>query len=135
MILRRGGSKLSPRYVGPYPIVERVGPVAYRLALAAPFEGIHDVFHVSRLRKHLPDPESVEQVDDLPILGDLSYEEYPVQIIGHDIRELRRKRIPMVKVLWNRHRASGDATWETEESMRKRYPHLFQGMNLGTKFF
>ena len=100
--------------MGPYPITERIGPVAYRLALAVLFAGVHDFFHVSRLLKHLPDPESVERVDELPVQGDLSYEEYPVQIIDQDIRELRHKKIPMVKVLWNRHQTPGDATWEIE---------------------
>jgi len=94
------GGKLNPRYIGPYEIIERVGEVAYRLDLPPNLTGIHNVFHVSQLRKYHPDESHVITTEELPLEPNLTYMESPIQILDYKIKELRNKRIPMVKVLW-----------------------------------
>ncbi|KAL0544358.1 hypothetical protein IC582_019472 [Cucumis melo] len=116
--------KLSPRYIGPYQITERVGPAAYRLELPIELARIHDVFHVSMLRKYIPDPSHVLQEQPIELKEDLSYVEEPVQILDRKEQVLRNKTIPLIKVLW-RHHGAEEATWELEYQMKKRYPILF----------
>ncbi|XP_037492052.1 uncharacterized protein LOC119369595 [Jatropha curcas] len=100
-ILRFGRKgKLSPRFIGPYEIIERVGPLAYRLALPPDLDRIHNVFHVSMLRRYRSDPSHVIAVESITIDPDLTYEEEPVRILASEVKELRNKRIPLVKVLW-----------------------------------
>ena len=124
-VLRFGKrGKLSPRYIGPYEVIERVGPVAYRLALPLELSQIHDVFHVSMLRRYRSDPSHILQVQPLELKDDLSYEEEPIAIVAREIKVLRTKTIPLVKVLW-KHHGSEEATWEREEDMRNQYPRLF----------
>uniref|UniRef100_A0A2N9III7 Reverse transcriptase n=1 Tax=Fagus sylvatica TaxID=28930 RepID=A0A2N9III7_FAGSY len=108
--------KLSPRYVGPFEILERVGPVAYRLALPPALSKIHDVFHVSALRKYIPHPSHVLKQIPMSIQGNLTYEEIPVEISDRKEQVLRTKTVALVKVLWRNH-AREEATWE---SVRKR---------------
>ncbi|KAL0537311.1 hypothetical protein IC582_026288 [Cucumis melo] len=120
---RRG--KLSPRFVGPFEILERIGPVAYRLALPPSLSTVHDVFHVSMLRKYVPDPSHVVDYEPLEIDENLSYTEQPVQVLAREVKTLRNKEIPLVKVLWRNHRVE-EATWEREDDMRSRYPELFE---------
>ncbi|GMJ08819.1 hypothetical protein HRI_004551100 [Hibiscus trionum] len=99
-VLRFGKKgKLSPRFIGPYRIVKRVGPVAYQLELPPQLNCIHDVFYVSMLRQYHPDPSHVIQVQDVELRPDLSYEEEPIQILDSGERVLRNRRIPMVKVM------------------------------------
>ncbi|KAL0561578.1 hypothetical protein IC582_002012 [Cucumis melo] len=121
---RRG--KLSPRFVGPFEILERIGPVAYRLALPPSLSTVHDVFHVSMLRKYVPDPSHVVDYEPLKIDENLSYTEQPVEVLAREVKMLRNKEIPLVKVLWRNHRME-EATWEREDDMRSRYPELFEG--------
>ncbi|KAL0543903.1 hypothetical protein IC582_019008 [Cucumis melo] len=121
---RRG--KLSPRFVGPFEILERIGPVAYRLALPPSLSTVHDVFHVSMLRKYVPDPSHVVDYEPLEIDENLSYTEQPVEILAREVKTLRNKEIPLVKVLWRNHRIE-EATWEREDDMRSRYSELFEG--------
>ncbi|KAL0549074.1 hypothetical protein IC582_013554 [Cucumis melo] len=120
---RRG--KLSPRFVGPFEILERIGPVAYRLALPPSLSTVHDVFHVSMLRKYVPDPSHVVDYEPLEIDENLSYTEQPVEVLAREVKTLRNKEIPLVKVLWRNHRVE-EATWEREDDMRSRYPELFE---------
>ncbi|KAA0057672.1 pol protein [Cucumis melo var. makuwa] len=120
---RRG--KLSPRFVGPFEILERIGPVAYRLALPPSLSTVHDVFHVSMLRKYVPDPSHVVDYKPLEIDENLSYIEQPVEVLAREVKTLRNKEIPLVKVLWRNHRLE-EATWEREDDMRSRYPELFE---------
>ncbi|KAK6150629.1 hypothetical protein DH2020_015561 [Rehmannia glutinosa] len=117
--------KLSPRYVGPYKILQRIGKLAYRLELPAPYAGMHGVFHVSRLKKYQPDPEHIITQDTPPLMQNLSYIERPIRIIDQQIRQLRKREILMVKVVWQNHNRDEDATWEMEEDMRNQYPELF----------
>ncbi|KAL5752232.1 hypothetical protein ACOSQ2_022739 [Xanthoceras sorbifolium] len=126
--------KLSPIFIGPYEVIERVGPVAYRLALPPELDKIHNVFHVSMLRRYRSDPSHVVSSKIIELRPDLTYEEEPVEILAREVKELRNKRIPLVKVLWRNHKAE-EATWESEEVMRQQYPQLFtQGKISRTKF-
>ncbi|KAA3461732.1 DNA/RNA polymerases superfamily protein [Gossypium australe] len=130
-VLRFGRKgKLSPRFIGPYEIIERVGPIAYQLLLPSGLETIHNVFHVSMLRKYRSDPSHVIAPSEFEIRSDFSYEEEPIHILACKVKELRNKKIPLVKVLWNRHRIE-EATWEPEDSMRQQYPNLFNGKIFG----
>ncbi|WOG99882.1 hypothetical protein DCAR_0519238 [Daucus carota subsp. sativus] len=129
-VMRFGNKgKLSPRYIGPYEIIEKIGPLAYRLALPPELSQIHDVFHVSMLRRYRSDPTHVLKDPGIEINDNLSYIEEPIKIIEHKTKQLRNREIPLVKVLWRNH-AVEEATWETEEHMRSKYPHLFD--NPGT---
>ncbi|KAL0332911.1 UNVERIFIED_CONTAM: Transposon Tf2-12 polyprotein [Sesamum calycinum] len=125
-ILRFGKQgKLSPRYIGPYEIIERIGPLAYRLALPVELSQIHDVFHVSMLRRYRSDPSHVIREPEVEISEQLTYMEEPAEILDRSVRKLRNKEIPMVKVRWTHH-SPREATWEVEEHMREKYPYLFQ---------
>ena len=116
--------KLSPRYIGPYQIIERVGEVAYRLELPSELSKVHNVFHVSMLHHYVSDPSHVIPHQPLEIIPDLTYEEEPVTILDWKDKVLRNKIIRMVKVLWRNHSVK-EATWETEDRMRDMYPRLF----------
>ncbi|XP_048227271.1 junction-mediating and -regulatory protein-like [Ricinus communis] len=95
--------KLAPRYVGPFEIVDRIGEVAYKLDLPPNFSHVHPVFHISMLRKYISDPSHVLQPQYVEVSEDLTYEEQPVMIVDTQVRQLRSKVIPMVKVLWRNH--------------------------------
>ena len=116
--------KLSPRYVGPYQIVKRVGSVAYELELPLEMSMVHPVFHVSMLRKCLGDPSSIVPLDMVNVEENLSYEEVPVEILDRQVKRLRNKEIATVKVLW-RNQLVESARWETEADIMKCYPYLF----------
>ncbi|OMO65975.1 reverse transcriptase [Corchorus capsularis] len=118
------GGKLAPRYIGPFEIVERIGPVAYRLNLPSELGRIHDVFHVSMLRKYVLDPSHVLQALPVELDEKLNSEVQPVGILDRQMTNLRNKQVPIVKVLW-RSQTVEEMTWEPEEAMRKQYPHLF----------
>ena len=96
--------KLSSRYIGPYEIVSKVGPVAYELKLPPEISRIHDTFHVSMLRKYIPDPSHVLREQLVQLKENLTYEKIPVQIVDRKEQVLRSKVIPLVKVLWKNHR-------------------------------
>nr|CAD1834505.1 unnamed protein product [Ananas comosus var. bracteatus] len=90
--------KLSPRYIGPYEVLERIGTVAYRLALPPKLADVHNVFHVSHLRKYIHDPEHALLYEPPELQEDLSYEEFPVMVIAREVRKLRNREIPSVKI-------------------------------------
>nr|GFA90788.1 hypothetical protein [Tanacetum cinerariifolium] len=115
--------KLSPRFIGPFEILDRVGEVSYRLALPPQLSHVHDVFHVSLLREYKYHPLHVITYPLDQIRKDLSYEEEPEAIIDRQDRIMRKKTIPFVKILWRNH-PEREATWETEESIRTSYPHF-----------
>ncbi|EOY14055.1 Retrotransposon protein, putative [Theobroma cacao] len=116
--------KLNPRYIGPFRIIERIGPVAYRLELPPELDRIHNVFHVSMLKKYVPDPSHILEAPLIELHDDLKFEVQPVSILDRKDRVLRNKSISMVKVLWKSARME-EMTWEVEHQMRNQYPHLF----------
>ena len=91
---------------------------------------MHNVFHVSRLKKYNPDPHHVLSTDTMELQDDLIFEEKPVKILDRKVKVLRTKLVPLVKVLWQYHDIQ-EATWETEEKMQAQNPALFSksGMN------
>ena len=95
--------KLSPRFVGPFEVLERVGEVAYRIALPPALSGVHNVFHESMLRKYISDPSHVLSYEPLRIRDDLSYEEVPIEILDRKEQVLRNRTISWVKVFWKNH--------------------------------
>jgi hypothetical protein len=117
--------KLSPRYVGPFKILDRQEEVAYQLELPESLSGVHNVFHVSQLKKCLRVPEEQLPLEELDIKEDLTYTEYPIKILEVAERITRSKIIRMCKVQWNRH-SEDEATWEREEDLKPEHPHLFQ---------
>ncbi|XP_058216731.1 uncharacterized protein LOC131327599 [Rhododendron vialii] len=116
--------KLSPRYIGPFNIIEKIGEVAYRLALLPKLSEVHDVFHVSMLRKYEPDPSHVLKWSELELEADASYGEEPIRILDSLDQVLRGKKISLVRVLWS-NQGKEESTWEREDEVREKYPHLF----------
>ncbi|GJU76370.1 putative reverse transcriptase domain-containing protein [Tanacetum coccineum] len=116
--------KLAPRYVGPFEILERVGPVAYRLRLPEELSGVHDTFHVSNLKKCLADASLHVPLDEIKVDKTLRFVEEPVEIMDREIKSLKRSRISLVKVRWNSKRGP-EFTWEREDYMKSKYPQLF----------
>ena len=104
--------------------MSKVGPVAYKLKLPPELLKIHDTFHVSMLRKYIPDPSHVLREQPVHLKENLTYEETPVQIIDRKEQVLRSKVIPLVKVLWKNHEGEA-ATLEPEAQMLRQYPQLF----------
>ena len=117
--------KLSPRFIGPFEILERVGTVAYWLALPPSMSGVHEVFHVSMLRRYTSDPAHVVDWGKIEVDTDGTFEEGPVRIMDSRDQVLRHKTVRLVKVLWQ-HRGVEEATWEREDTMRATYPFLFK---------
>ncbi|KAD6119084.1 hypothetical protein E3N88_10355 [Mikania micrantha] len=106
-----------PRYVGPFGTIERIGPVAYRLSLPDELSGVHDVFHVSNLKKWLADESLVIPVEEIQLDEHLHFIEEPLEIMDCKVKQLRRSRIPIVKVRWNSKRGP-EFTWECEDHMK-----------------
>ncbi|XP_022041269.1 uncharacterized protein LOC110943848 [Helianthus annuus] len=124
-IVRFGrGGKLSPRYIGPFEVVSRVGPVAYRLKLPQELIGVHDVFHVSNLKKCLPDETLIIPPGEVRADDKLRFIEVPVEVLDRKTQKLRRSKIESVKVRWNSKRGP-EFTWERQDQMQQKYPHLF----------
>jgi hypothetical protein len=116
--------KLAPRYIGPFKVLERKGEVAYRLELPPKLSGVHDVFHVSQLKKCLRVPEEQAPIEGLDVQEDLTYTEHLVKILETSERVTRNKKIKVCRVQWSHH-TEGEATWEREDELRKTYPKLF----------
>ncbi|XP_073119640.1 uncharacterized protein [Henckelia pumila] len=116
--------KFSPIFIGPYEILEKIGNLAYRIALSHALSGIHDVFHVSMLQKYQPDPSHVLHPDEAELDETLSYFEQPMQNLDQKEKQLRNKTIPLVKVEWGHHGVE-ESTWEVESDMRQRFSELF----------
>ena len=118
--------KLNPRYIGPFQILKRVGAVAYQVALPPQLSNLHDVFHVSQLRKYTPDASHVLEPEAVQLKDDLTFSVAPVRIDDASVKRLRGKEVPLVKVAWSRG-GMEEHTWELESEMRKDYPHLIPG--------
>jgi hypothetical protein len=112
--------KLSPRYIGPFKILKRKGEVAYQLELPDSLSDMHDVFHVSQLKKCFRVPEEQLPMEELNVNGDLTYSEYPVKILETSRRITRSKVINMCKVQWS-HQSEDVATWEREDELRAEF--------------
>jgi hypothetical protein len=123
--VRRFGikGKLAPRYVGPYQILAKRGEVAYQLSLPEDLSAVHDVFHVSQLKKCLCVPEEKLPVEGLEVQEDLTYIEKPTQILETADRVTRRNTIRMCKIRWGHH-SEEEATWEREDDLMAKYPEL-----------
>nr|GEZ93241.1 putative reverse transcriptase domain-containing protein [Tanacetum cinerariifolium] len=96
--------KLSPRFIGPFKILERIGPVAYRVELPRELQGIHNTFHVLNLKKYLLDESLSIPLDEVQLDDKLHFIEEPAEIIDREVKRLKQSRIPIVKVCWNSHR-------------------------------
>ncbi|GJS66987.1 reverse transcriptase domain-containing protein [Tanacetum coccineum] len=120
----RKKGKLAPRYVGPFEILERIGPVAYRLRLPEELSGVHDTFHVSNLKKCLADASLHVPLGEIKVDKTLRFVEEPVEIMDREVKSLKRSKIALVKVRWNSKRGP-EFTWECEDYMKSKYPQLF----------
>ena len=120
--------KLSSRFIGPYEILERIGPVANRLALPPELAKLHDVFHVFMLRKYLSDESHILPVQEVQVQQDFSYDEEPKAILASEVKQLRNKQVPLVKVFWQHH-GMEEATWEPKSTMRVQHPQHFSSGN------
>ncbi|GKB19914.1 putative reverse transcriptase domain-containing protein, partial [Tanacetum coccineum] len=116
--------KLAPRFVRPFEITERIGPVAYRLRLPEELNGVHDTFHVSNLKKCLADPTLQIPLDEIRVDTKLNFVEEPMEILEQEFKKLKRSIIAIVKVRWNSKRGP-EFTWEREDQMKLKYLHLF----------
>ncbi|GKF37285.1 putative reverse transcriptase domain-containing protein [Tanacetum coccineum] len=116
--------KLNPKYVGLFKVIERVRTVAYKLELPQQLSRVHNTFHVSNLKKCLSDESLVIPLEELRVNDKLHLVEEPVEVMDWEIRQLKRSRIPIIKVRWSSKRGP-EFTWEREDSFKKKYPHLF----------
>ena len=117
--------KLSPRFIRPFEILERVGIVVYRMALPTSMSGVHEVFHFSMLQRFTPNPAHVVDWREIEVDTDRTFEEGPVCIMDSRDQVLRRKTVRLVRVLWQ-HRGVEESMWEREDTMRATYPFLFR---------
>ncbi|WMV59223.1 hypothetical protein MTR67_052608 [Solanum verrucosum] len=125
-VMRFGNKgKLSPRFIGYFDILSRVGEVAYKLTLPPSLSVVHLMFHVSMLWKYVPDESHVLSLDSVELGLYLSFKEEPITIFDSQVRKLRTKEVASVKVQW-KHRSVSKATWEIKSDMRARYPQPFE---------
>ena len=117
--------KIALWYIGPFKVLERVGTIAYRLVLPPSLSGVHEVFHVSILRKYTLDPAHVVDWGEITVETDVTFEEGPVRILDSRDQVLRHKTVRLGKVLWQ-HRGVEEATWEREDTMRATYHFLIE---------
>ncbi|GJS20541.1 hypothetical protein Tco_0449173 [Tanacetum coccineum] len=120
----RKRGKLNPRYFGPFKILAKVGTVAYRLELPEKLSRDHSTFYVSNLKKCLSDEPLAILLDEIHVEYKLNFIEELIEIMDHEVKCLKKSRIPIVKAHWNSRRGP-EFTWEREDQMQKKYPHLF----------
>ncbi|KAJ0455809.1 putative Chromo-like domain superfamily protein [Helianthus annuus] len=117
--------KLSPRYIRPYEILEKIGNVVYKLKLPETLSSVHDTFHVSNLKRCLSDETIIIPPYGIHVDDKLHFIEEPVEVLVSKIYKTRRSRIRLFKVRWNSKRGL-EFTWEREDKFKKKYPHLFK---------
>ncbi|GJS33756.1 putative reverse transcriptase domain-containing protein, partial [Tanacetum coccineum] len=115
---------VGPRYVGPFKVLKKVGTIAYKLELPQELSRVHNTFHVSNLKKCYSDDPLVIPLEGLQVDDKLHFVEEPMEVMDREVKQLRRSRVPIVKVRWNSRRGP-EFTWEREDQFRKKYPHLF----------
>jgi hypothetical protein len=115
--------KLAPHYIGLYPIIDKDGPTSYQVEISSKLSGVHNVFHVSQLKRCLKSPTDVVIEDTIPLELDLTYKAYPTKILDQQDRVTRNKTTRFYKVQWNDH-SEDEATWEHEEFLRSNYPEF-----------
>jgi hypothetical protein len=113
--------KLAPCYIGPFPILEKCGSVAYKLDLPPSLAGVHDIFHMSQLKKCLKAPVDIVLLEVTPLKADLSYPKHPFKIFDQKDRVTRRKTIKFFKIQWSNH-TEEEATWECEDFLHSCHP-------------
>ncbi|GKD59279.1 putative reverse transcriptase domain-containing protein [Tanacetum coccineum] len=123
--------KLAPRFVGPFEILKRIGPVAYWLRLPEELSSVHDTFHVSNLKKFLAVSNLHVPLDEIKVDKTLHFVEEPLEIMNREVKTLKRSKIPIVKVQWNS-KHGPEFTWECEDHMKAKYPQLFENANVKT---
>nr|GEV15562.1 retrotransposon protein, putative, Ty3-gypsy subclass [Tanacetum cinerariifolium] len=120
--------KLAPRFVSPFEIIEKIGPVAYRLDFPEALDGVYDTFHVSNLKKCLADLTLQVPLDEIQVDAKLNFVEEPVEILEREFKKLKRSRIAIVNVRWNSKRGP-EFTWKREDQMKLKYPQLFSDVS------
>jgi hypothetical protein len=115
--------KLVPRYIRPFPILEKCVTVAYKLNLPPSLAGVHDIFHVSQLKKCLKAPVDVVLPKVTPLEADLSYLEHPIKILDQKDHVTRRKTIKFFKIQWSNN-TEEEATWESEDFLCSRHSDI-----------
>jgi hypothetical protein len=120
---------LVPRYIGLFPILERYGPAAYRLQLPESLSAVHNVFHVSQLKKCLWIPDQTIDVVDVALEPDLTYSEHPIRVLDQKDRITRKRTLKFYKVQWNQH-TEDEATRETQDFLEKSFPRFLASSNL-----
>ncbi|XP_019442294.1 PREDICTED: uncharacterized protein LOC109347010 [Lupinus angustifolius] len=113
--------KLTPRFIGPYQILKRIGHVAYQIALPPLLSNLHNAFHVSQLRKYIRDQSHVLKPDSIQLKENLTFKTLPVRIVDSSTKKLRGKEILLVKIVWSQV-DDKDATWKVESNMMDAYP-------------
>jgi hypothetical protein len=121
--------KLAPRYIGHFPTLERYGPVAYRLQLPETLSTVHNVFHVSQLKKCLRVLDRTIEVMDVALEPDLTYSQHPIRVLDQKDRITRRKALKFYKIHWNQH-TEDEATWETQAFLDKNFPGFLASCKL-----
>jgi hypothetical protein len=126
--------ELASRYIGPYEVIEVCGPVAYRIQLPERFSVVHNMFHVTQLKKGMPVPENkVIPEANAWIEPDFSLIEHPLRVLDQKERKTRRQTVRMYKIQWSHH-TEEEATWETEEYLNAKYPRFLRSRNCEFSF-
>ncbi|GJV99548.1 putative reverse transcriptase domain-containing protein [Tanacetum coccineum] len=118
---------LTPWYIGPFKILKRVSPVAYKFELPKELSNVHSTFHVYNLKKCLFDESLFIPMKELRLDDKLNFVDEPIEIMDREVKQLRQNRIPIVKVRWNSKRGP-EFTWERKDQIRAKYPHLFSNI-------
>jgi hypothetical protein len=113
--------KLAPRYIGPFPILEKCGTVAYKLDLPPSLAGVHDIFPVSQLKKCLKEPMDIMLPEAAPLKADLLYPEHPIKVLDQKDHVTKQKTIRFFKIQWSNH-TEEEATWKSEDFLYSRHP-------------